>query len=144
MSSKVKVGCVECGGPCTKYKYRCPSCGHSERQAFDKVIGRSKARVEAAAHKRAEIALQRLADIDADLALGIEPDRIAADQQTTRNALEKLAWRHGRNDLAAVFRVTGHVTDRRTGACVSCGGTCRTESERCVGCWTRWVRGDAA
>lgn len=92
----------------------------------------------------AENAARRLADIDADVALGIEPARIASDQQRTLNALEKFCQRHHRPDLAAFFQAQHKQTGRRTGTCLSCGGACYRGAQRCTSCWKRWVRGDAA
>lgn len=81
-------------------------------------------------------ARRRLADIDTDRALGIDPDRIAADQHTTRTALEKFCHRQGRHDLAAFFQTTR--TPRKAGSCVDCDTPIAHDATRCVPC--RWAR----
>lgn len=144
--SHTRRQCIDCGTPCKPTAYRCNSCASTERAQFNKLLGHgpSLAGLAKAREKQKQEARQRLADIDADRRLGIDADRIAADQDRTRTALERFCQRHGRPDLAEFFHAIRPATDRRTGTCATCGGTCQRHAARCVSCWTRWVRGDAA
>ena len=66
------------------------------------------------------------------MAWGVHPDRIAAQLDTTRQALSKLAERWGATDIHAYVR---GARDRRTGTC-ACGAPMKARAARCWDCYT--------
>lgn len=84
------------------------------------------------ARKRAE----RIAMIEEDLALGIEPDRIAADNGVKRDSLGRFLDRAGRHDLASRFYVTTRPKNNysRGRTCTDCDAPIQNTSIRCRSC----------
>lgn len=87
----------------------------------------------AAAERRAE----RIAGIESDLAIGIEPARIAADLGIQRDSLGRYLDRAGRHDLASRFYLTSRPKNgySRGYTCIDCGGRRHNQSrQRCFTC----------
>lgn len=107
MTDHRRHDCIDCGASCTWGCYRCQTCSRTEAGTYHKATGKLLGRIVGPGElaKRTQNRLtradQRIADVRANLDLGIEPGRIAADLGIGVDSLERFLQRVGAHDLVA-------------------------------------------
>lgn len=133
--------CIDCHQPCSRYAYRCKACASTEKAIYRHITGtwgtpNTKAGREASRRRNAALRAEKVADIEADLDLGISADRIAAGYGVKRDSLGRFLDRAGRHDLATRMYVTSrqknHYSQGRT--CINCDDRCSNEATFCRSC----------